>query len=535
MPDARGARRRRRGGARSPPAPPTAPAAAPTRRRDAAPPLPPRSTATSPRRSPPSTRVEPGDRLIVFVGKLIASKGVELLLAAFPLVLAREPRARLLIVGFGAFRPGLERLAEQLAAGDLEAAAQTRAEDGRELPQLHAFLARADDAYREAAQGPARSRGLGRAARPRRARRPAARGRGDGGHEHLPRGVRHGRRRGRRLRRAAGRRQPLRARRGRAHARRRPSRPRRTRGSPSRSPTTAVPQLAAALSGWLAAPDDLRAATRAAIVEATRARYSWEGVAAHGDRRRPGRPQRPPRAGMTCQAAVARAIAASVTPKTGDRGRERELEREQAGRDDAGRDAEVDQRVEGRVDLAAAVGRGGEVELRLRAEEGDAVARARSAGRRAAGRAASGPGRRARARRRPSASRTRPTACMRTWACERRAAICATQDVASVTALTRPEQGEVRRVEQVGGVGGHDREEERGDGPDRRAGDAHAGEQDADLGRDARAHDPQPSRHHAARLRDRQRRDRRHHAERREERERQHERLRRPLRQHPRR
>ena len=29
---------------------------------------------------------------------------------------------------------------------------------------------------------------------------------------------------------------------------------------------------------------------------------------------------------------------------------------------------------------------------------------------------------------------------MRTWACERRAAICATHDVASVTALTAPEQ-----------------------------------------------------------------------------------------------
>ncbi len=41
----------------------------------------------------------------------------------------------------------------------------------------------------------------------------------------------------------------------------------------------AVPQLADALSGWLAAPDELRASTRDAIVEATRARYSWEGVA----------------------------------------------------------------------------------------------------------------------------------------------------------------------------------------------------------------------------------------------------------------
>ena len=63
------------------------------------------------RRSPPSS---PDDRLVVFVGKLIASKGVELLLAAWPLVLAREPRARLLVVGFGAFREALEGLARDL-------------------------------------------------------------------------------------------------------------------------------------------------------------------------------------------------------------------------------------------------------------------------------------------------------------------------------------------------------------------------------------------------------------------------------------
>src|SRR5205823_233758 len=73
--------------------------------------------------------VAPGDRLVVYVGKLIASKGVELLLAAWPLVLAAEPRARLVVVGFGAFRDGLERLAGALDAGDLEAAAQTRGED----------------------------------------------------------------------------------------------------------------------------------------------------------------------------------------------------------------------------------------------------------------------------------------------------------------------------------------------------------------------------------------------------------------------
>jgi glycosyltransferase involved in cell wall biosynthesis len=84
--------------------------------------------------------IEPDDRLIVFVGKLIASKGAELLLAAWPLVLAREPRARLMMVGFGAFRAALERLARDLDAGDLAAARALRAEDGRELPALAAFL-----------------------------------------------------------------------------------------------------------------------------------------------------------------------------------------------------------------------------------------------------------------------------------------------------------------------------------------------------------------------------------------------------------
>jgi glycosyltransferase involved in cell wall biosynthesis len=40
-----------------------------------------------------------------------------------------------------------------------------------------------------------------------------------------------------------------------------------------------VRELAAALTGWLGAPADLRAETRAAMVAATRARYSWDGVA----------------------------------------------------------------------------------------------------------------------------------------------------------------------------------------------------------------------------------------------------------------
>ncbi|MCW3063303.1 MAG: glycosyl transferase group 1, partial [Solirubrobacterales bacterium] len=75
------------------------------------------------------------------------SKGADLLLSAFPLVLAAEPRARLALVGFGAFGEGLERLLAALAAGDLEAAAAIprrgwALEGGVEAPLRHllAFL-----------------------------------------------------------------------------------------------------------------------------------------------------------------------------------------------------------------------------------------------------------------------------------------------------------------------------------------------------------------------------------------------------------
>lgn len=60
-----------------------------------------------------------GAPLVAFVGKLIVSKGCDLLLAAWPLVLGRRADARLLIVGFGAYRDTLERLVSALARGDL--------------------------------------------------------------------------------------------------------------------------------------------------------------------------------------------------------------------------------------------------------------------------------------------------------------------------------------------------------------------------------------------------------------------------------
>ncbi len=66
--------------------------------------------------------------LVAYVGKLIVSKGVDLLLAAWPLVLERVPAARLAVIGFGAYRSALEELLAVLACGDLERARQIASE-----------------------------------------------------------------------------------------------------------------------------------------------------------------------------------------------------------------------------------------------------------------------------------------------------------------------------------------------------------------------------------------------------------------------
>ena len=72
------------------------------------------------------------DRIVGYVGKLIVSKGVDLLLAAWPLVVARVPDARLCIVGFGTYRGALGALQGALADADL-AAVRELASRGREL------------------------------------------------------------------------------------------------------------------------------------------------------------------------------------------------------------------------------------------------------------------------------------------------------------------------------------------------------------------------------------------------------------------
>ena len=123
------------------------------------------------RLGPPGVDVEefaPGEAgrepLVVFVGKLIVSKGVDLLLAAWPLVHTRHPEARLQVAGFGAYEDGLRRLQAALDRGDLEDARAVAAvgwglEGGEEqpLPILSAFLADPPADYADAARAAAGS------------------------------------------------------------------------------------------------------------------------------------------------------------------------------------------------------------------------------------------------------------------------------------------------------------------------------------------------------------------------------------------
>jgi glycosyltransferase involved in cell wall biosynthesis len=196
-------------------------------------------------------------------------------------VLGRVPDARLLIVGFGAFREQLEGLADALSRGDLEAARALRGEDGRELPELGAFLDRLGPdaaAYRVAADGmAARVHWAGRLEHeeltdvlpaadamampstfPEAFGMVAAEAAACGalpvvaGHSGMAE-----------VAQALGAAVP-----------------------PDVRPWLtfevgphAVTQLAEGLASWLEAPADLRARTRAAIVGVARERYSWDGVA----------------------------------------------------------------------------------------------------------------------------------------------------------------------------------------------------------------------------------------------------------------
>jgi glycosyltransferase involved in cell wall biosynthesis len=222
---------------------------------------------------------------VIFVGKLIVSKGVDLLIAAWPLVLAHRPEARLVVVGFGGWREALERLLDALARGD-EAEVRAVAAAGRELeggpraPLRHllAFLDGAGEAYWKAARGlPERVVLTGRLEHdelalvvaamdalvfpstfPEAYGMVAAEAAACGA---LPISADH-----------SGLAEVTAVLRGAVP-------------EPARALLSfavgdgAVPELAERIVAWLEAPSALRARTSAGLVEVARARFSWEGVA----------------------------------------------------------------------------------------------------------------------------------------------------------------------------------------------------------------------------------------------------------------
>jgi len=112
--------------------------------------------------TPPAEAVPPAR--IVYVGKLIASKGVDLLLAAWPLVKTKHPDAQLEIAGFGEYEAGLRRLLTALERGHIDNAREIATAgwgleggDEKPLPILSAFLADSPAGYEEAARAMASS------------------------------------------------------------------------------------------------------------------------------------------------------------------------------------------------------------------------------------------------------------------------------------------------------------------------------------------------------------------------------------------
>ena len=115
----------------------------------------------------------------IFVGKLIVSKGVDLLLAAWPLVAPRNPGARLLVVGFGEYRGAARASSGRRSSAATSSPLREIAAAGRGARGRRGGAAarcwrpsstRPPDGYAEAAPAAAGSVALRRPARARRGR-----------------------------------------------------------------------------------------------------------------------------------------------------------------------------------------------------------------------------------------------------------------------------------------------------------------------------------------------------------------------------
>ncbi len=231
-------------------------------------------TKTSPAGVPEAgSRERPGSRqpLVAFVGKLIVSKGVDLLLAAWPLVHAAHPDARLEVAGLRRVRAGAAAACLRRSnAATSTTPARWRVSAGRSR------VGRSGRCRSSRPFSPTRRRAMRRQLAPMAGSVEligrlehdaggdlAAAGRGAGDAEHLPGGVRDGRGRGRRLRGPAGLGRALGHARGLAPARRGAACQRSVGLTSFPVEPGAVEAIADRLNDWLALPPERREAARA--------------------------------------------------------------------------------------------------------------------------------------------------------------------------------------------------------------------------------------------------------------------------------
>jgi glycosyltransferase involved in cell wall biosynthesis len=178
------------------------------------------------------------DRHVAFTGKLIREKGIDLLAAAWPRVLAQEPDARLVVVGFG---PGREELEAALAPLGDRALFTGRLEHDELAPLLALCEAQVVPSIFPEAFGMVAAEAAASGALPISAAHSGLAEVAAALAEEVP--------------------------------------------APARDWLSfpvdehAPEAIAERVVGWLRAPEELRAQTRAALVATARARWSWEGVA----------------------------------------------------------------------------------------------------------------------------------------------------------------------------------------------------------------------------------------------------------------